>query len=184
MLSTKLILENIGQSVVDQLKNDIKTKSLVIGHSDPPNASGALYDSIRYEATEDSLKVYAKDYIYYLVHGRGETKKGQGGILKPIIRKWIDDKGIQPPTTYVAKWRLKSGQLMTRDIKYKSEAIAKDSLAYMITRSIHAKGTLIYQQGGSDLLSSILTESFIQNVKDELIFNTVNAIKSEILAIA
>ena len=171
MLSTKLILDNIGQSVVDTLKNDIKTKSLVAGFP-PPNASGALYDSIRYEATEDSLKVYALDYIYYLVHGRGETKKGQGGILRPIIRKWIDDKGIIPKNNA-------DGKPLNKDPNK-----AKDSLAYLITRKIHAKGTLIYQQGGSDLLSSILTESFIQNVKDELIFNTVNAIKSEIFAIA
>jgi hypothetical protein len=57
-------------------------------------------------------------------------------------------------------------------------------LAYVIQTKIGDKGTLIAQQGGSDLLSAILTESFIQNVKDELIFNTVDAIKSEILAIA
>ena len=162
MLSTKLILENIGQSVVDQLKNDIKTKSLVIGHSDPPNASGALYDSIRYEATEDSLKVYALDYIYYLVHGRKAGKKPP----RAVIRKWIDDKGILPQADANGR------------------TISKDSLAFLIQRKIGDKGTLIAQQGGSDLLSSILTESFIQNVKDELIFNTVNAIKSEILAIA
>lgn len=161
MLSTKLILENIGQSVVDTLKNDIKTKSLVAGFP-PPNASGALYDSIRYEATEDSLKVYALDYIYYLVHGRKAGKKPP----RAVIRKWIDDKGILPQADA-------SGR-----------TISKDSLAFLIQRKIGDKGTLIAQQGGSDLLSSILTESFIQNVKDELIFNTVNAIKSEILAIA
>ena len=161
MLSTKLILENIGQSVVDTLKNDIKTKSLVAGFP-PPNASGALYDSIRYEATEDSLKVYALDYIYYLVHGRKAGKKPP----RAVIHKWIDDKGILPQADA-------SGR-----------TISKESLAFLIQRKIGDKGTLIAQQGGSDLLSSILTESFIQNVKDELIFNTVNAIKSEILAIA
>jgi len=161
MLSTKLILDNIGQSVVDTLKNDIKTKSLVAGFP-PPNASGALYDSIRYEATEDSLKVYALDYIYYLVHGRKAGKKPP----RAVIRKWIDDKGILPQADANGR------------------AVSKDSLAFLIQRKIGDKGTLIAQQGGSDLLSSILTESFIQNVKDELIFNTVEAIKSEILAIA
>ncbi len=161
MLSTKLILENIGQSVVDTLKNDIKTKSLVAGFP-PPNASGALYDSIRYEATEGSLKVYALDYIYYLVHGRKAGKKPP----RAVIRKWIDDKGILPQADANGR------------------TISKDSLAFLIQRKIGDKGTLIAQQGGSDLLSSILTESFIQNVKDELIFNTVEAIKSEILAIA
>ena len=179
MLSTKLILENIGQSVVDTLKNDIKTKSLVAGFP-PPNASGALYDSIRYEATEDSLKVYALDYIYYLVHGRKAGKKPP----RAVIRKWIDDKGILPKDTYLAKWTLKDGSERSAERKYKSVELAKDSLAYVIQTKIGEKGTLIAQQGGSDLLSSILTESFIQNVKDELIFNTVDAIKSEILAIA
>lgn len=171
MLSTKLILENIGQSVVDTLKNDIKNKSLVSGFP-PPNTTGELYESIRFEATEDSLKVYAKPYIYYLVHGRGPTRKSEGNKLLPIIRKWIDDKGILPRNKA-------DGKPLNKDANK-----AKDSLAYMITRKIHAEGTLIYKQGGSDLLSAIITDSFIANVKEQLIFNTVDAIKSEIMKAA
>lgn len=158
MLETRMILEGIGERVISQLRSDIKNKSLVSGFP-PPDASGALVNSLRYEATDTNLKVYALDYIYYLEHGRKPGKKPP----RAVIRKWIDDKGILPDG-------------LNKDVEK-----AKDSLAFLIQRKIGEKGTLIYQQGGSDLLSSIINDSFIQEIKTELIFNTVEAIKSEIL---
>lgn len=158
MLATKMILEGIGQEIVDRLRNDIKTKSLVKGFP-PPNASGSLADSLRYEATEDNLKVYAKSYIYYLEYGRKAGKKPP----REVIRKWIDDKGILPKADE------------------RGRTISKDSLAFLIQRKIGDKGTLIAQQGGSDLLSSIINDEFIGKMKEQLIFNTVESIKSEVL---
>ena len=158
MLSTRMILEGIGERVISQLRDDIKNKSLVPGYP-PPDASGDLVNSLRYEATDTNLKVYALQYIGALEFGRKPGKRPP----RAVIRKWIDDKGILP------------GQ------DAKGKEISKDSLAFLIQRAIGEKGTLIYQQGGSDLLSSIINENFIQSVKQELIFNTVEAIKSEIL---
>ena len=159
MLSTRLILEGIGEKIVSQLRTDIKNKSLVPGYP-PPDASGKLVNSLRYEATDTTLKVYAEQYIGALEFGRRPGKKPP----RAAIRKWIDEKNIMP------------------DEPFKDLSKARDSMAFLIQRAIGEKGTLIYQQGGSDLLSSIINQQFIQEVKDELIFNTVEAIKSEVLA--
>lgn len=160
MLSTKLILEGIGQEIVDTLRNDIKTKSLVPGYP-PPNASGKLADTLWYEATEESLKVYAQGYIYQLEHGR---KPGRKPPLD-AIKDWIKVKGIIPKPNERGK------------------AISVNSLAFLIQRKIGAKGTLIYQQGGSDLLASVLNQNFISGVRDKLVFSLVNQIKSEIVPV-
>lgn len=160
MLSVRLILEGIGSEIVERLKNDIQKKVLVAGKP-PANASGKLAESLRYEATEESLKVYALDYIYYLQFGRKPGKKPP----KAVIRKWIDDKGIVPE-------------------ERNGKTISKDSLAFLIQRAIGEKGTMIYQQGGSDLLSSIINEEFIRSTREQLIFNIVESVKSEVLKIA
>ena len=158
MLATRMILEGIGEKIISQLRNDIKNKSLVPGYP-PPDASGDLVNSWRYEATDTNLKVYALQYIGALEFGRKPGKRPP----RAVIRKWIDEKGITP------------------NQPFKDLDKAKNSLAFLIQRKIGEKGTLIYQQGGSDLLSSIINDNFIQSVKDELIFNTVEAIRSEIL---
>lgn len=164
MLATRMILEGIGEKIISQLRNDIKNKSLVPGYP-PPDASGDLVNSLWYEATDTNLKVYALPYIGALEFGRKPGKRPP----RAVIRKWIDEKGIIP--------KLKAnGKPLNKDVEK-----AKDSLAFLIQRKIGEKGTLIYQQGGSDLLSSIINDNFIQSVKDELIFNTVEAIRSEIL---
>lgn len=161
MLSVDLILSQIGDEIVSQIKSDIKGKSLVAGYP-PPNASGALYNSIRYEVKDEKLTVYGLDYAYYLQHGRKKGKKPP----RDVIRKWIDVKGIQPKPD-------KNGK-----------PISKDSLAFLIQRAIGEKGTLIAQQGGSDFLSSIINESKLSQIKDQLIFAVVNDFKSEVLKIA
>ena len=158
MLSTRMILEGIGEEVVSRLRSDLKNKSLVAGYP-PPDASGDLVNSLRYEATDTNLKVYALQYIGALEFGRKPGKRPP----RAVIRKWIDDKNIIP------------------NQPFKDLDKAKNSLAFLIQRKIGEKGTLIYQQGGSDLLSSIINDSFIEKIKTELVFNTVEAIKSEIL---
>lgn len=156
-----MILEGIGEDVIDRLRNDIKNKSLVSGYP-APDASGALVNSLRYEATDTNLKVFANDYIYELQFGR------KPGIAPPraVIRKWITDKGILPQPND------------------KGKTISLDSLAFLIQRKIGEKGTLIYQQGGSDLLSSIINTEAIENWKSRISFEAINLIRSEILAFA
>lgn len=139
MLEIQLILDSLGAFVVSEVRDAIYNKSLVPGYP-PPNASGKLAESLRYEATETTLKVFCLDYVYYLEFGRGKGKRPP----KDAILKWIDDKGITP------------------------DGISKESLAFLIARSIGENGTLIKQQGGSDLLSDIINDELFIATRDEI----------------
>lgn len=125
----------------------------------PVNASGALADSVRFEVSDGVLRVYALDYSFYLEHGRKPGKMPP----RDAIVKWIQDKGIAP-------------------------RIPINSLAYLIQKKIGAKGTTIFEQGGSDLISGIINESLINDLKSELfeaiIAETVSSFRSNVLNIA
>lgn len=155
LISTELQLQAIGESIVTELKDAIKNKPVT--KYGAVNASGKLYDSIRYEVVNngETLLIYAEDYIYYLVNGR---KPGEMPP-KDKIREWIDVKGLQP------------------------EGISKDSLAYLIARKIANEGTEIYKQGGSTLLSDIINTMRVEEIRNSLQTELVNMIKSELAVI-
>jgi hypothetical protein len=155
MLSTELILDEVGSVVSDRLVNDIKTKRVT--KYGAVNASGKLAESVRYDVTNngETLRVYAEDYIYYLVHGRKNGKRPP----KQAIREWIDAKGISP------------------------DGISKDSLAFLIARKIGEVGTTIYQQGGSDLVSDIITDELVIQVKQELQDRLIALFQSDLVGI-
>lgn len=116
------------------------------------NSSGKLADSVRHEVTANGLTIWANDYIYYLIHGR---KPGKFPPKAPILQ-WIKDKPINS------------------DIK-------PESLAFLIQRKISKKGTTIFQQGGSDLLSGITESEFFTNIVDELSESLLTEITSEVV---
>ena len=121
------VLAKFGERITQQLKEDIKNKPLPRrgGKSFVANASGDLADSVRYEVTNSSLKIYANNYIYYLMFGRKPGKRPP----REVIVKWIQDKGIQSD-------------------------IPVNSLAFLIQRAIGQNGTTLYPTG-STLLSDI-----------------------------
>lgn len=123
------------------------------------NASGALADSVRFEVSNGVLRVYALDYSFYLEHGR---KPGKFPPREPIIQ-WIKAKGL-------------------------SFDIPINSLAYLIQRKIARKGTTIFEQGGSDLISGIINEGLINDLKSELfeaiIDEAVSSFRSNVLKLA
>lgn len=125
----------------------------------PVNASGALADSVRFEVTGEVLRVYAFGYSFYLEYGR---KPGKFPPREPIIQ-WIKDKGL-------------------------SYDIPINSLAYLIQRKIARKGTTIFEQGGSDLISGIINEGLINDLKSELfeaiIDEAVSSFRSNVLKMA
>lgn len=155
LISTELLLNTLGNTVVERLKNDIKNKPVT--KYGAVNASGKLADSIRYEVTNngETLRVYAEDYIDYLVYGRKNGKRPP----KDVIRKWIDDKGLEPV------------------------GISKDSLAFLIARKIGEQGTTIFQQGGSTLLSDIITDNLIRETRDKLEDELYVMFKAELVGV-
>ena len=141
------ILHKYGERIVKQLSEDIKNKPLTRrgGKSFVANASGNLAESLRYEVSNGTLKVYANHYIYQLVFGRKPGKRPP----REVIVQWIKDKGIQSD-------------------------IPIQSLAYLIQRSIGENGTTLYPSG-STLLSDIINESLVNDLKSDLFKEILDA---------
>lgn len=141
MVAIDETLNRFGERIVDAIVKDIQTKQVT--KYGAVNASGNLAKSIRYEVSNGVLKVYANDYIYYLVYGR------QPGKFPPrdAIIQWIKDKPIRSD-------------------------IPINSLAFLIQRKISKQGTLIYEQGGSTLLDGVINQQLISDLSSDL-FNQV-----------
>ena len=98
-------------------------------------ASGKWIDSL--EVVEENLRVslLGEKYTDQLVYGR------RAGTMPPVsaIEQWIKDKGIIPN-------------------------IPIRSLAWAIAINIKKNGTKYYQQGGTDLVSSVITVERINKI--------------------
>lgn len=115
-------------------------------------ASGKLAQSVRYEVDESGLTIYANDYIIYLQDGR---RPGKFPPKQPIL-DWIENKGLR------------------FDIK-------KESLAFLIQRKIANKGTTAFIQGGTDLVSGVLTPELIKQILNDFRDDYIKSIKSDIV---
>lgn len=107
------------------------------------------------------VQLWGELYTEALTNGRKPTENGAPagmGILRGLIRKWIDDKRIQP-----------------------KDNISKDSLAYLITRKIHNEGIRVpNQHNDGQLLSSVFTPSAYNQLKTELGKNYISEIQAKI----
>lgn len=153
------ILEKFGITATEALVNAIKTKLIERQGANGSfrsvvNASGRLADSIDYVVTGSKLTIRGDDYIYYLEHGRKPGKRPP----KDVIKKWIEDKGIVP-----------------------RDNISKDSLAFLIARKMGQEGSTIYKAGGSDLVSGIFNDQFVDSLQSEFMNLLTVEVESEIL---
>lgn len=107
-------------------------------------ASGRWIDSLESVASKNNIKLIGEHYTDQLVYGR------RPGRMPPVkaIEQWIKDKGI------------------VRNIPI-------TSLAWAIAKKIQREGTNYFQQGGTDLISSVITEKRIQSI--------INKIGNEVL---
>jgi hypothetical protein len=162
LTNTNEILNSFGERIVEEVKRAISNKNLT-GYG-PSIASGKLLDSIRFEVSDNELRVLSKSYISFLQYGRGPSKSGvtgSGKTLKEVIRQWIDDKGITP-----------------------DGKTSKDSLAYLIARKIHNEGNSIYRKFGgqsSGLLDDVFTDQLVIDIENSLILAYVGFIRSDIM---
>lgn len=148
-------IQNILQDWTD------KHKILLVQNYDRKNirASGNFERSIRSETTETSTQISGAMYIGAAVYGRKPTSASGPGVLRGLIRQWIDDKGIVP-----------------------YDNISKDSLAFLITRHIHKFGIKIPNQYGNDgrLLQDTFTPQSITELQKEISRFYVTNIVSDI----
>ena len=113
-------VDNITQAVRvrmelfrDEMVNQLATKNINASGKLSASAEDVIIDSEGFV----SGTVRANSYWFYRNFGRGPTQNTGSGQLRPKIRQWIDDKGINPKGN-----------------------ISKDELAYLITRKIHRDG--------------------------------------------
>ena len=112
--------------------------------------SKGFADSIEAEYTDTSLTITASPFIRVLIDGRGPTRSGakSGAVtLRQRIFLWIEKNGIQARA-------MANGKTPT-----------SEQLSFMMARSIHRKGTLLYQRGGgNNIFDTIITPSRIENL--------------------
>jgi hypothetical protein len=163
MIDIDKILTDYGIKLTEQLVTDIKQKQVTKYGS--VNASGKLANSIKFKVANSVLTITGEQYIGALQFGRKPTERKGDKPLKEIIYQWIEDK---PSAQMRFGWSgLKEYQ--------------KKGLAYVIARKIHKEGTTIYQQGGTDLVSSIFNEALQRSIEKEFADLLITEINLNIL---
>jgi hypothetical protein len=147
------------RSFADKVVFDIKQSMDVSGVT----ASGKFNRSLDANVTDKEVLVTGLKYAGAIESGR-KPSSGGTGILRALIRSWIDDKGIIP-----------------------TGGISKDSLAYLITRKIHQEGTRLYngtdfygRSKPSRVIRGVVKDGRIEELGSDLMINYVKQIKSEL----
>jgi len=189
MLDVSSLLNEVGAKIVADLKNDIRNKTIT--KYGAVNASGRLEKSIDYKVEGTRLIVTGESYIYFLEAGRqpGKRPPYDETSTKYGVKKFGKNKG-QPRGDYpnISEWieskpsaQANFGWNQLRDYE-------KKSIVYAIAKKIGAKGTTIYQQGGSDLVSAVINKDIIDFIQNKLLegFNTetVQSFRSQVVRIA
>ena len=127
-------------------------------------ASGKFNASLTAEITPNSVVVRGARYAGAIELGRKPTSGGGAGVLRGLIRQWIDDKGITPTGN-----------------------ISKDSLAFLITRKIHRQGTALYR--GTDhygrskpsrVIAGVVEDGRIEELAKSVVLDVISQFRSEL----
>lgn len=102
MEQIKLALSKVGEQIVEDIREHLRNSK----------GSTKVSDTIEFRVNGYQVTILAEDYLKYIDEGRSP------GSFPPIqdIRRWIQDKGIQPAN------------------------MSLDQLTYVISRSIAEKG--------------------------------------------
>jgi len=148
----------ILKSFADKTVFDIRQSMDVSGVT----ASGKFNRSLESTVSSNEVVITGLKYAGAIESGR-KPSSGGTGVLRALIRSWIDEKGIVPT------------------------GITKDSLAFLITRKIHKEGTSLYR--GTDhygrskpsrVITGVIKDGRIEQLGSDLILSFVKQVKSEI----
>lgn len=119
-------------------------------------ASGNWVNSLNVQTVGLSGIIYGEKYTEQLVNGR------PNGKFPPIsaIKQWIIDKNITP-----------------------FDKISISSLAFLIARKIAKEGTKYFKQGGTDLVSSVITPERVQMIIDKVSDFHINSFLSDVTGV-
>lgn len=145
------IQQDLGTALQEVTVNAIQTVNYN-GYG-PANASGKTAAAIYWRSTKAGLDIMGPSYVNTLVWGRGPTVGGGNGQLRMRIRQWLDDKGIGQPDE-------------------------RNGISYAVTKSIHKRGTTLYQKGGpSPIFDALVSEPVQQAIVKAAKTNLINSIK-------
>ena len=127
-----------------------------------PKVTGKTAESVSNRVYDTGFEITANASLVTLIDGRRPTSasatKGDPD-LNEIILEWIQNKGIQP-----------------------EEGMTIETLAFLISRSIHRKGTRLYQMGGgNDLFKTVITDARIDLLVAMLVKNKAIEVESDII---
>lgn len=111
-------------------------------------ASGQWAKTLNVQTSGLTTKLFGQSYTEQLVFGR------KPGKFPPIalIEQWIHDKGIKPI----------------------EENMKISTLAFLIARKISEDGTQYFQQGGTELIDSVITPARIQSIINKVSVFQIN----------
>jgi hypothetical protein len=114
------------------------------------NASGRTSKSLevitRNTDTSVGMSIQGGIGWKFVEQGRGATRRSGDGAVYKAIKQWIDDKGITPET-----------------------GVSKDALAFLITRAIHQRGTLLNLLGERrEVYTNVITDQYIDKIVNEI----------------
>ena len=115
-----------------------------------PKATGKTARSVHYEVTDDgakaTLRILGRPYFMTVQTGRKPTPQftQPSKSFVDAIREWTQAKGISPLA------------------------------AYPIAKSIHQKGTKLWQKGGNTIISDIVNQSLIDKISQDALEKFAN----------
>lgn len=127
----------IVQEELDDLVRDLQKRHQELGMKASGNWLRQLETEVYSVGSRYVGRVLGTFYTYFLVNGRKPGKRPPS----KVIEKWIRVKGITPKGNITVK-----------------------QLAFLIARKIGEFGTKYYRQGGTDLISSVVTPARIEKI--------------------
>lgn len=148
----EILLQREGATIIRELQ------ALMV--STGANASGrtskSLVNDVTSTGTRVTMQVSGGIGWEFVEQGRGRTKRKGRGELRGIIKQWITDKGITP-----------------------DDGMSKDTLAFLITRAIHQRGTLLHLlQERRAIYTAVLTEDKLSKISEQ-IYNRIGTVAQD-----
>ena len=145
--------EKILAEEFESIRKDLIAKHIALGMKASGKWAKSLENIIEAKAGDFSAQIIGEKYTEQLSFGR------RPGKFPPIkaIKQWIIDKGLP-----------------LKDIKL-------SSLAFLIARKIAKSGTKYYQQGGTDLVTSVVTPERIQKIINRVATVNVSTLVSGLI---
>lgn len=136
-------IEQLLKDEAEQLIAEIRSLIISTGANASGKTSRSLESITKVSKNKYSLLIQGSGSFNYIERGRGPTKRSGGkGKLKSIILQWVDDKGIIP-----------------------DKGMTKDTLAFLITRAIHQRGTLFnFLNEVREIQSAVLVDKRLESL--------------------